>query len=198
MAPRPHAETTSDATEPTHGALHFRAHLKSQRCRENQRWSAKQTETHQQWHPTRICSVAPALQCLHSRLNTNQLEEVRICRRHCLAQSSSRREHDWRDMSILSTWLKQWRLKLSEAKTVSATFHLNKREAKRELNVNISGRQLTCQRTPTYLGVKNDRTLTYRQHLTALRGHGTNCIDSPPCWHPLSLGTMSASAYTEN
>ena len=74
------------------------------------------------------------------------------------------------DMSILSTWLKQWRLKLSEAKTVSATFHLNNREAKRELNVNINGRRLTCQRTPTYLGVKLDRTLTYRDHLTALRG----------------------------
>ena len=41
------------------------------------------------------------------------------------------------DMSILSSWLKQWRLKLSEAKTVSSTFHLNNREAKRELNVNI-------------------------------------------------------------
>ena len=55
---------------------------------------AKQTETHQQWRPTRICSVAPALQSLHSRLTTNQLEEVRICRRHCLAQSSPRLKHD--------------------------------------------------------------------------------------------------------
>ena len=73
------------------------------------------------------------------------------------------------DMSILSSWLKQWRLKLSEAKTVSSTFHLNNREAKGELNVNISGRRLTCHRTPTYLGVKLDRTLTYRAHLTALR-----------------------------
>ena len=73
-------------------------------------------------------------------------------------------------MSILSSWLRRWRLKLSEAKTVSSTFHLNNREAKRELNVNISGRRLTCHRTPTYLGVKLDRTLTYREHLTALRG----------------------------
>ena len=73
-------------------------------------------------------------------------------------------------MSILSSWLKQWRFKLSEAKTVSSAFHLNNREAKRELNVNISGRRLTCHRTPTYLGVKHDRTLTYREHLTALRG----------------------------
>ena len=74
------------------------------------------------------------------------------------------------DMSILSSWLKQWRLKLSEAKTVSSTLHLNNREAKRDLNVNISGRRLTCHRTPTYLGVKLDRTLTYRERLTALRG----------------------------
>ena len=53
---------------------------------------------------------------------------------------------------------------------MSATCHLNNREAKRGLNVNINGRRLTCQRTPTYLGVKLDRTLTYRDHLTALRG----------------------------
>ena len=74
------------------------------------------------------------------------------------------------DMSILSFWLNQWRVKLSEVKTVSSTFHLNNREAKRELNVNISGRRLTCLRTPTYLGVKLDRTMTYREYLTALRG----------------------------
>ena len=73
-------------------------------------------------------------------------------------------------MSILLSWLKQWRLKLSEAKTVSSTFHLNNREAKRELNVNICGRRLTCHRTHTYHGVKLDRKLTYREHLTALRG----------------------------
>ena len=74
------------------------------------------------------------------------------------------------DVSILSYWLNQWRPKLSEAKTVSPTFHLNNREAKRELNLHISGRRLTCHKTPTYLGVKIDRTLTYSEHLTALRG----------------------------
>ena len=152
MVARPHAEAASDATEPTHGALHFWAHLKSQRCRENQRWSTKQSETLQQWCPTRICSVAPAYQRLHSRIITNQLEEVGICRRPCFAQSSPRLEHDWRDIKpgcVHSVNLaKQWRLKWSEAKTVSATFHLNNRSAKRELNVNISGKRLTCQRTP--------------------------------------------------
>ena len=39
------------------------------------------------------------------------------------------------DMSTLSAYLQTWRLKLSHTKTVTATFHLNNREAKRELKV---------------------------------------------------------------
>ena len=39
------------------------------------------------------------------------------------------------DMSILSAYLQTWRLKLSHTKTVTAVFHLNNREAKRELKV---------------------------------------------------------------
>ena len=35
--------------------------------------------------------------------------------------------------------------------------------------MNISGRRHACQRTPTYHGVKLDRTLTYRDHLIAHR-----------------------------
>ena len=110
------------------------------------------------------------------------------------------------DMSILSSWLKQWRLKLSETKTVSSTFHLNKREVKRELNVNISGRRLACRRTPTYLGVKLDTTLTYREHLTALRGKvmartalirrlaGTSWGDSTPTLRTSTLALVYAPA----
>ena len=62
------------------------------------------------------------------------------------------------------------RLKLSHIKTVTAAFHLNNREAKRELKVyNNNGRLLPFCPTPTYLGVKLDRSLTFRQHLVALR-----------------------------
>ena len=39
------------------------------------------------------------------------------------------------DMSTLSAYLQTWRLKLSHTKTVTAAFHLNNREAKRELKV---------------------------------------------------------------
>ena len=69
------------------------------------------------------------------------------------------------DMSTLSTYLQTWRLKLSHTKTVTAAFHLNNREAKRELKVYNNGRLLPFCPTPTYLGVKLDRSLTFRHHL---------------------------------
>ena len=73
------------------------------------------------------------------------------------------------DMSILSAYLQTWRLKLSHTKTVTAAFHLNNPEAKRELKVYNNGRLLPFCPTPTYLGVKLDRSLTLRHHLVALR-----------------------------
>ena len=51
----------------------------------------------------------------------------------------------------------------------AATFHLNNREAKRELNVYNNGNLLPPCPVPTYLGVKLDRLLTFRHHLEALR-----------------------------
>ena len=72
------------------------------------------------------------------------------------------------DMDTLSTYLKNWRLKLSVAKTLSCAFHLNNREASRELNIKVNNSRLQFQASPTYLGVKLDRTLTFRQHLENL------------------------------
>ena len=60
-------------------------------------------------------------------------------------------------------------MKLSHTETVTAAFHLNNREAKRELKVYNNGRLLPFCPTPTYLGVKLDRSLTFRHHLVALR-----------------------------
>ena len=73
------------------------------------------------------------------------------------------------DMSTLSAYLQTWRLKLSHIKTVTAAFHLNNREAKRELKVYNNGRLLPFCPTPSYLGVKLDRSFTFRHHLVALR-----------------------------
>ena len=52
---------------------------------------------------------------------------------------------------------------------MTTAFHLNNREAKRELNVYNNGKRLTFCQVPTYLGVKLDRSLTFRHHLEALR-----------------------------
>ena len=60
-------------------------------------------------------------------------------------------------------------LKLSHTKTVTAAFHLNNREAKRELKVYNNGRLLPFCPTLTYLGVKLDKSLTFCHHLVALR-----------------------------
>ena len=73
------------------------------------------------------------------------------------------------DMSTLSAYLLTWRLKLSHTKTVTAAFHLNNRKAKRELKLYNNDRLLPFGPTPTYLGVKLDRSLTFRYHLVALR-----------------------------
>ena len=72
-------------------------------------------------------------------------------------------------MSTLSAYLQTWRLKLGHTKTVTAAFHLNNRKAKRELKVYNNDRLLPFCPTPTYLGVKLDRSLTFCHHLVALR-----------------------------
>ena len=73
------------------------------------------------------------------------------------------------DMATLSSYLQKWKLKLSTAKTVSAAFHLNNKEARRELSISVEGRTLPYCAEPTYLGIKLDRALTYRRHLESLR-----------------------------
>ena len=62
------------------------------------------------------------------------------------------------DISTLLSYLQTWRLKLNHTKTVTAAFHLNNREAKRELKVYNNGRLLPFCSNPTYLGVKLDRS----------------------------------------
>ena len=59
---------------------------------------------------------------------------------------------------------------------MTAAFHLNNREAKRELKVYNNGRLLPFCPTPTYLGVKLDRSLTFRHHLVALRKKLFSCV----------------------
>ena len=100
---------------------------------------------------SRKFAYADDLELLHSSGNWKDLEGT-------LSQ----------DMSTLSAYLQTWRLKLSHTKTVTTAFHLNNQEAKHELKVYNNGRRLPFCPTPTYLGVKLDRSLTFRHHLVAL------------------------------
>ena len=72
------------------------------------------------------------------------------------------------NMTTLSAYLQTWMLKLRNTKTATAAFHLNNREAKRELNVYNNGNLLPPCPVPMYVRVKLDRLLTFRHHLEVL------------------------------
>ena len=108
---------------------------------------------------SRKFDYADDLVLLHSSGNWNDLEGT-------LSQ----------DVSTLSAYLLTWRLKLSHTKTVRTAFHLNNRGAKRELKVYNNDRLLSFCPTPTYLGVKLDRSLTFCHHLVALHKKLSSCV----------------------
>jgi len=68
-------------------------------------------------------------------------------------------------------------MKLSTTKMVSAVFHLNNKEAKRELKVNFNDKTLPFCSEPKYVGVTLDRSLTYRPHLESLRKKLTSRVE---------------------
>jgi len=74
-----------------------------------------------------------------------------------------------KDMATVGEYLRTWKLKLSTIKTMSAAFHLNSKEAKRELKVNYNNETLPFCSEPKYLGVTLDRSLTYHRHLESFR-----------------------------
>ena len=64
-----------------------------------------------------------------------------------------------------------------ETKAVTTTFHLNNQEAKRDLAVyNNNNNLLTFCTVQTYLGVKLDRSLTFPNHIEALRKKLKSCV----------------------
>jgi len=74
-----------------------------------------------------------------------------------------------KDMAIIDEYLQTWKLKLSTTKTVSAVFHLNNKEAERELKVKYNNETLPFYSEHKYLGVTLDRSLAFRRHLASLR-----------------------------
>lgn len=69
-------------------------------------------------------------------------------------------------------------LKPNPGKTQVCAFHLRNREARRKLNITWRGQQLSHYDTPKYLGVKLDRSLTFKDHCqeTKLKVSARNTI----------------------
>ena len=81
-----------------------------------------------------------------------------------------------KEMTILVDYLRKWRLQLSIGRTLSAAYHLNNREAKRELDVFLDNNRLVFEQAPKYLGVRRDRMLNFKQHLEEVAGKVTSRV----------------------
>ena len=98
-----------------------------------------------------------------------------------------------KDITILVDDLRAWRLQLSIGNSVSAAYHLNNREAKRELDVFVDYKRLVFQQTPKYLDVRLDRMLNFKQHIEEVPGKVTPGVS---LIHRLAGTTWGSSAKT--
>ncbi|UYV66139.1 hypothetical protein LAZ67_4000414 [Cordylochernes scorpioides] len=75
-----------------------------------------------------------------------------------------------KDLETLHNYFENWSLRLNRAKSVHCCFHLNNHRAERKLKLFINNSQITHSEHPKYLGIHLDRTLTFKTHLTKLKG----------------------------
>lgn len=68
------------------------------------------------------------------------------------------------DMASYVKYCRNWRLVPNATKTVASCFHLNNRAASLELRIWFDGKCLKHEFEPVYLGVKLDRSLTFKKH----------------------------------
>ena len=72
------------------------------------------------------------------------------------------------DLKIMDKYYKDWRLTPNPAKSEVTLFHLSNREASKELNVTFDGVPVKFNPNPVYLGLKLDRSLSFKEHITGL------------------------------
>ncbi len=72
-------------------------------------------------------------------------------------------------LSVMSAYYQENHLKANQSKTQLCSFHLNNKQAKRQLKVTWDGLELENHPYPVYLGVTLDRTLSYRKHIIRLK-----------------------------
>ena len=69
-------------------------------------------------------------------------------------------------MNLISDWAKEWLVRINRTKTEATCFSLSpKRE---EFILQINGQEIHQQDTPTYLGMKADRKLTWSPHSSTM------------------------------
>ena len=72
-------------------------------------------------------------------------------------------------LTLLTEYYAKNHLKSNASRTQVCAFHPRNREANRPLRVTWSGTPLEYRPSPLYLGVKLDRTLSYRSHILSTR-----------------------------
>lgn len=68
----------------------------------------------------------------------------------------------------MENYFQKWRLRPNLHKTMISTFHLNNREANKEISVHFCGERIKNEKTPVYFGITLDRTLSFKIHLHKL------------------------------
>ncbi|VVC28676.1 Reverse transcriptase domain [Cinara cedri] len=69
-----------------------------------------------------------------------------------------------RDLTTLQKYFRKWYLTLNPNKTIAIVLHLNNREANRKLELKIGKTPVANSKCPRYLGIKIDRSLTFKDH----------------------------------
>ena len=73
-----------------------------------------------------------------------------------------------RDIQLMEHYFGQWYLKMNTSKSIFAHFHLINREANETLKNQTANGTLPADKTPKYLGVTLDLSLTYRKHIDSV------------------------------
>ena len=91
-------------------------------------------------------------------------------------------------MGIMTEYLRNLRLQFNIGMTVSATYHLNSREANRELKVSVDNSRPLFQKATNYLGARLDRTLNFKQHIEEIVTKVTFWLSRSRCLSGITWG----------
>ena len=72
-------------------------------------------------------------------------------------------------LNILTDWTRRWKLKINVGKCESVFFSMAPKEARWQPHLTIDNQEIPYNRNPTFLGIKFDRTLSFRPHVENLQ-----------------------------